>query len=197
MVEALVELGDLRGDLCELRLGLHSRPNDHAESVRADVAAPGVDASNAMVFVLAHVGHVVGLLVQPLPIEELLGLERASRVVSGPVRRSRFRIEAEVFTLTHAMDELLANELTNVLLRLSAQCNFDDLWAERGQLAFVLHKGADAALLVPNEQVLLGGLGVANSGLQLLEGERGPGSGGCVSFNHLKRFQCVVFFNYG
>ena len=89
-------------------------------------------------------------------------------VESDPVRRGRLHIEAEVLTLAHPMDELLANVLTYVLFRLSAQSNFDDLWAERGQLAFVLHKGADATLLVPDEEVLLGGLGVVDGGLQLL-----------------------------
>lgn len=89
------------------------------------------------------------------------------------------------------MDELLANELAHIFFGLPPQSNFDDLGAERGQLAFVLHEGADAALLVPNEEVLVGGLGVADGGLQLLQGESGPGSWRCVSFNHLKDFNAL------
>lgn len=77
MVEAFVELGDFRGDLSQLRLGLHSRPNDHAEIVGAGVAHSRIDASNPMVLALAHIGHVVGLGVHPVPIEELFGLKGA------------------------------------------------------------------------------------------------------------------------
>ena len=128
-----------------------------------------------MVLVFADKGHVVGFLVQPFPIEEIVGVKGVVCIVLGPVWSGGLTIKAESLTLAHGINELLADVLSDVCVRLTTQSNFDNLGPERCKLRLVLHEGADAALLVPDEQVLLRFFGLADWRLKFLESERGPG----------------------
>ena len=73
-----------------------------------------------MILALAHVRHIVGLLVQELPVKELLNNEGAFRIEIGPLRRRRFGVEAESFTLAHGVNELLADVFADISIRLTS-----------------------------------------------------------------------------
>ena len=169
----------------ELFLSLDTSSYDHAKSGSTTVAKTWVYASNSVVLVLAHVRHVVSLLVKELPVEELFSLEGTLIVVSGPVRCGCFGVEAKSFALAHAVNELFANKFSDISIRLTPQGHLDYLRSERGKLRLVLHEGAYAALFVPDEQVLVGLLSVADSDLKLLQGMYGPGCGWLISVDHL------------
>ena len=114
VLEVLVEERDFGSDGLELFLRLTASPDNHGECAGANVAHAWVDTANTMVFVLTHIGHVISLLVHVLPVKELLRVERALTGISSPVWSRGIAVEAEVFTLAHAVDELLSNELAHI-----------------------------------------------------------------------------------
>ena len=144
-----------------------------------------VDASDAVVFIFAHVGHVVGLLAEELEVEEVIREERAVDRVCPPVWGTGPAVEAEFLALAHAVDECLADELTGISVGLLTKSRFDDARAKISELALVVHERGDAALLVPDEEVLLGHFGVVDSKLELLQGKGWPRSAWLISFDHL------------
>ena len=181
-MEVSLEVGDLRDLGVEGLLVLGTRAND-SDEVRGAIVVTGVQAADSMVLVLAHVLQVVAVLVQPVPLEEPK-VEGAFRHHSFPVGSRLINVDAHALTIAHCVDELSAHIVANTSVSLLAQCLLDNLVGEGCKLALVLHKGANIALLVPDEDVLVGlEAGVAD-GLELTKSLGGPGVMGDVSFNH-------------
>ena len=136
-----------------------------------------------MVLVLAHELQVVAVLVQPGPLEEPK-VEGAFRNHSLPVGSRLINVDAHALTIAHCVDELSAHIVANTSVSLLAQCLLDNLVGEGCKLALVLHKGANIALLVPDEDVLVGVEAGVADGLELTKSLGGPSLMGDVSFNH-------------
>ena len=139
-----------------------------------------------MVFVLAHVGHVVGLLSHELEVEEVGWFESSIDVVVVPVGRSGVNVKTERISVAHGVDPLLSDVLSHVWVALLAEGDLDDLRSQGRKLGLVLHEGADATLLVPDEEVLAGLLGAVDGLLEPLESESWPGFDRLVSFDHFR-----------
>ena len=138
-----------------------------------------------MVLFLAHEWHIVSFLVHEFVVEELIRDESAICSVARPVRRRSVTVEAEILALSHPVHELFANEFTHIRIRLAVEGHFDDLGSDRRELSLVRHEGADAPLLVPDEEILAGLPGVVDSSVQLLEVVSWPGCPRLISFHHL------------
>ena len=166
MVERSVEVGDLSGDFSEVFLVCSAAAED-ANKLRRAIVVARVLATKAHVLAVTHERHVVGLLVQPFPVEEV-SRESAFMLVLRPVRRTCLHVKAELLALAHAVNEGLADEVADVLSRLAAEGLLDNLGAKSGKLALVLHESADRALLVPDEEVLVGSSSIVDSRIELL-----------------------------
>ena len=72
------------------------------------------------------------------------------------------------------MDKLLSHELAHIRIGLPVEGHFDDFWTQWRQLPLVLHESADAALLVPDEEVFVRQSCIGDSCLELLQVVRWP-----------------------
>ena len=184
MVEVRVEVGNS----CDLLLNsclIWGSRADHADKIfGASVAKTWVDATDAVVLVLAHILHVGCLLIELSIVEEHISIEGAFLVVLGPLRDRLIDVEAEALTIAHGIDELLANTLSDALVSLVSNGLLDDLWSELEALTFVVHESADAALLVPDEEVLACLVCIRDNQLEPLQGLLGPVGDGVVAFDH-------------
>ena len=204
MLELFVEVWDLSDLGIDSLFVLGTRPNCHAKVVRADVPVAWVDAADAVVFVITHERQIVVSLLHILPVEEKLAIEGSFGKHGSEVRRACVNIETKVVTIAHTSDEMLANELSHICLRLSFQSGFDDFWSYRAKFALVLHESAYTALLVPNKQVLACVSRSDHDDFKLLQVVHRPGLLWYVSFNHCTYCllssvfvcRCLFYFNY-
>ena len=109
-----------------------------------------------MVLTLAHILHVGGLLLELRVVEELASVKCALLVVLFPLADRLVHVKAEAIATAHGINELLADKLSDILIRLVVQGDLDDLGSHLSELTLVVHEGANAALLVPDEEVLAG-----------------------------------------
>ena len=182
MMEGGLEVRETKSDLSEILL-VFSAAADDAKEVWGTVVVAGVLSAETHVLVLAHEWHVVGFLFHPLKVEHLVSVGAFDLVLS-PVGRGVLEIKAKLLTLAHGANEIRTNKISDFLGRLATKSLLEDLGAKRGKLTLVLHEGANVALFVPDEQVLVGSMSVADGFLELLEVVGGPRAVGNVSFDH-------------
>ena len=131
MSEVGGEVGDGIDLLLKVLLVLSRGANSHAEFVLATEAIARVDASWSVVLVLAHKFHVVCLFVQPGEVKHV-AFEGAFDVHGSPVGTALVDVEAQVLTVAHSIDELFADKIGYVRVRLSAQGHLENLGGDRG-----------------------------------------------------------------
>ena len=78
-----------------------------------------------MVFIITYVRNIVGLSVQPLPVEEVL-CESAFVLVLGEIRRRFVDVNAETLTGAHRLYKVLTDELADVFGTLHTQRLLDN-----------------------------------------------------------------------
>ena len=166
------------GDLSDLGskglLSFGTRTDGTAELGIAAVADTGVDTANTMVLILAHVRHIVFFNFHIVVVEELLRNEGALLVRLTEVRRRLVNVEAHVVAVAHGVDEAFADDFTDILHGALAEGCSQGGRAQLDKVALVLDEGGNAALLVPDEQVLLGLLGSLKKLHECLETFRLP-----------------------
>ena len=84
---------------------------------------------------------------------------------------------------------MLADNFADAFISLLSKANLDDLRGECTEMALILHEGADIALLIPDEGILVGSFSFVEDLLQLLKGFRGP-----HSFDHSVFVQKIFLF---
>ena len=148
-----------------------------------------VKATDTVVLVFTYVRLVGAGLVESSPVKEEVGVKGASRVVCSPGGLARFYIKAESISLSHAVNEVLADDFTDALVSLLSKADLDDLRGEWAEHTLILHEGANIALLIPDEGILVSSFSFVEDLLQLLKGFRGP-----HSFDHSVFVQKIFLF---
>ena len=193
MVEVRVEVGNSCDLLLNSCLIFGSGADDADKIFGANVAEAWVDATDAVVLVIAHIPLVDFFLVELSIVEEHISIEGAFLVVLGPLCDGFVDVETEALSLTHGIDELLANVLSNALVSLVSHGLLEDVWSELEALALVVHESADTALLIPNEEVLACLMSISDNRFEPLQGLLRPVRDGVVAFDH---FVSGSVFNY-
>ena len=154
----MLEVGLEVRDLVDLSLNggsiLSARADDHGEVVATAVATTRVDATDAMVLVVADILHELSLLGHLLIVEEVSGFEGAFGVPAGEVRLCLVNVVAETLAIAHAVDPLFAERLSCVTDSLATERDVEDIRCHWSKLSLVLHESGDSSLLVPDEEVL-------------------------------------------
>ena len=129
VVEVREEVGDPFDGLGNSCLSVSATADGHAEAVVTDVVSAYTTHTALLIF--THELHVVLFNFHVLKVKEFLSLES---VLGGVFRKHgprRVDIEAELTTVAHTDNPVVADELSNSSVILVAKGFLDDLCTER------------------------------------------------------------------
>ena len=120
-MELRVEERDRLDERFDLLVRLKISSHAHRKGSCSAVAGAWVDSAWAVVLVLPHVRHVVGLLVHALIVKEDVRVENTLHPDCRKIWRSLLTIQAKVFAITHAIDEALSDEIADIFSSFSPE----------------------------------------------------------------------------
>ena len=158
MHELCFELGDASDYCLNFGFSFDATADDHQEIFLAKEKTL-TSAIGEVIFILANILNVGILTGHLIVVEEIGGIEGIFDIEVLEIRLSVLEVIAEASSNSHASNEIVSDVFSNIGIGLSTKGDLDSLMRKFGQHSLVLHEGANTALLVPDEEVLLSFLG--------------------------------------